>query len=152
MSILSDGSQARKTNSEKELILVQTERNGIPVYFVVLLLEMANLGASNADSIKAAIDSVFASRCEEGENSVKGPIPLVDYNTNVVSATADGASVNFGVYLGLTQMKNERVARYDSPCKPPSRACFESCCARFQSLSRSRFLLSEYLVVAKKLW
>lgn len=84
--------------------------------FVVSLLEMANLGGSDADSIKAAMDSVFASGCEDDENSVKGPIPLVHYNTKVVSATADGASVNFGVYSGvLTQMKNEREnARFQS--------------------------------------
>ena len=31
MSILTDGSQARKTGSEKELVLIRTERNGIPV-------------------------------------------------------------------------------------------------------------------------
>lgn len=112
ISILSDGSQARKTNDEKELILVRTERNGIPVYFVVSLLEMANLGGSTADSIKKAIDSVFSNGSEdddENDAQDKGPMPLIDYNTKVVSATADGASVNFGVYSGvLTQLKNER--------------------------------------------
>ena len=30
MSILSDGSQARKTGKEKELVLIRCERNGIP--------------------------------------------------------------------------------------------------------------------------
>lgn len=40
MSILSDGPHARKTNGEKELVLVRTERNGIGVYFAVSLLEM----------------------------------------------------------------------------------------------------------------
>ena len=109
MSILSDGSQAKKTNDEKELVLVRTERNGIPVYFVVSLLEIADLGGANANSIKAPIDSVFVCGNEDDENSVRGPIPLSDYNTKVVSATADGANVNVGVYSGvLTQMKNER--------------------------------------------
>ncbi|CAB3989246.1 Hypothetical predicted protein [Paramuricea clavata] len=60
----------------------------------------ANLGASNADSIKVPFDSVCASGCEDDKNSVKGPISLVNYNTKVVSTRADGASVNFGVYSG----------------------------------------------------
>ena len=38
-------SQVRKTNNEKELVLVRAEKNGIPVYFVVALLEMAELVA-----------------------------------------------------------------------------------------------------------
>ena len=41
LSILSDGSQARKVKSEKELILTRTEKNGLPVYFVTSLLEMS---------------------------------------------------------------------------------------------------------------
>lgn len=107
ISILSDGSQARKTNDEKELILVRTERNGLPVYFVVSLLEMASLGGTDANSIKAAIDGVFHSA--EDDDSCNGRIPLTDYRTKVVSVTSDGASVNLGVYNGvLTQMKRER--------------------------------------------
>ena len=107
--MLSDGSQARKTNDEKELVLVRTERNGIPVYFVVSLLEMADLGGTNADSIKAAIDGIFQKAGEDDEHAVNGPVPLSDYRTKVVSATADGANVNMGVYSGvLTQMKRER--------------------------------------------
>lgn len=31
LSVLTDGSQARKTGSEKELVLVRTEKEGIPV-------------------------------------------------------------------------------------------------------------------------
>ena len=108
MSILSDGSQARKTNDEKELVLVRVERNGVPIYFVVSLLEMACLGGGNSDSIKAAIDSIFQQGSEENGNQ-NGPIPLADYREKVVSATADGANVNMGIYSGvLTQMKQER--------------------------------------------
>ena len=99
MSILSDGSQGRKTNDEKELILVRIERNGIPVHFVVSLLEVATFGGANANSIKAAIDSVSTYGNEGDENS--GRIPLIDYNTKIFSATDDGASVNFGVYSGV---------------------------------------------------
>eukprot|EP00112_Aurelia_sp_Birch-Aquarium-sp1_P000486 Seg10468.1 transcript_id=Seg10468.1/GoldUCD/mRNA.D3Y31 product="Zinc finger protein 862" protein_id=Seg10468.1/GoldUCD/D3Y31 len=98
-----------KTNDKKELVLVRAERNGIPVYFVVSLLEMADLGGTNANSIKAAIDGIFKKTGENDEHTVNGPVPLSDYRTKVVSATADGANVNMGVYSGvLTQMKRER--------------------------------------------
>ena len=100
MSILSDGSQARKTKKEKELILVRTERKGMPVYFVSSLLEMADYGGANANSIKKAIDQVFCEKMHLDEES---------YLKSMVAATADGASVNFGIYQGvLTQLKSTR--------------------------------------------
>ena len=52
MSLLSDGSQARKTGKEKELVLIRCERNGIPTYMVLSLLEMQQFGGSNANAIK----------------------------------------------------------------------------------------------------
>ena len=39
-AILSDGSQARKTGTEKELVLVRTVKDGKPVYFTVALQDM----------------------------------------------------------------------------------------------------------------
>ena len=75
MSILSDGSQARKTKDEKELVLIRTLRNGIPMYFVVSLLEMSAFGGANADYIKSAIDSIF---CQGDDDTAQGPIPLQD--------------------------------------------------------------------------
>lgn len=59
MAVLSDGSQARKTGNEKELVLVRTEKEGLPVYYVVSLLEMADFGGCDAESLKAGLDSVF---------------------------------------------------------------------------------------------
>ena len=59
MSLMSDGSQARKTGSEKELIMVRVERNGIPSYLVLSLLEMSTYGGVDADFIKKGIDSIF---------------------------------------------------------------------------------------------
>ena len=104
MSILTDGSQARKTKSEKELVLVRTTKAGIPVYFVVSLLEMASFGGGNAESLKKAIDSVFS---EDGIHPT--PCKLDDYRTKLVSSTADGANVNMGKYNGaLTLMKKDR--------------------------------------------
>ncbi|XP_065655360.1 zinc finger protein 862-like [Hydra vulgaris] len=102
-SILSDGSQARKTKDEKELVLVRVERDGIPAYLVVSLLEMNSLDGVNANTIKKGIDSIF---------NESGNIPLTAdaYKNKLVSATSDGASVNLGMYNGvLTQMKNNRT-------------------------------------------
>ena len=56
MSLMSDGSQARKTNSEKEMIMVRVERNGIPCYIMISLLEMSQYGGVDANSIKKGID------------------------------------------------------------------------------------------------
>ena len=100
ISILSDGSQARKTKSEKELILTRVERAGIPCYFVTSLIEMANFGGTDADSIKKSIDHVY-------KNEMRLPDDI--FEKHVVSATSDGARVNTGIYRGvLTQLKNER--------------------------------------------
>ena len=100
ISLLSDGSQARKTGNEKELVLVRTEKQGIPVYYVVSLLEMAEFGGTDAQSLKTALDSVFTN---------EGNVPLNDYNKKLVSATADGANVNMGIYNGaLTMMTADR--------------------------------------------
>ena len=87
-SILSDGSQARKTGSEKELVLVRLIKDGIPTYFTVALVDM---------DAERAIDDVFR---------LKVALPAELYTKLQVSATADGPAVNTGVYNGLmTQMK-----------------------------------------------
>ena len=101
-SILSDGSQARKTKAEKELVLIRTERNGIPVYIVASLLEMEKFGGGNANAIVKGINSLF---------NESGPYRMSpeDYEGKLVSSTADGASVNTGKYNGvLTQLKRNR--------------------------------------------
>ena len=59
MSVLSDGSQPCKTGSEKELVLVRTTKAGLPIYFVVSLLEMVQFGGTDAESLKNAVGSVF---------------------------------------------------------------------------------------------
>ena len=98
-SILSDGSQAWKTICEKELVLIRTERNGIPVYIVASLLEMEKFGGVNADAIVSGINSLF---------DESGPYNMTpeDYEGKLISSTADGASVNTGIYNGvLTQLR-----------------------------------------------
>ena len=59
MSVLWDGSQPHKTGSEKKLVLVRTTKAGLPIYFVVSLLEMAQFGGTDAESLKNVVDSVF---------------------------------------------------------------------------------------------
>ena len=48
MGMLSDGTQASKTGNEKELLLIRVEKNCIPVYFVVALLEMVEFSGTDA--------------------------------------------------------------------------------------------------------
>ena len=59
MLLLSDGSAARRTGKEKELILIRCERNGILTHMILSLLKMQHFGGSNADAIKKALDSFF---------------------------------------------------------------------------------------------
>ena len=100
MSVLSDGSQARKTKSDKEMVMVRFERNGLPCYIVASLLEMDDFGGTGAEPLYNGINSIF---------SVNGTLPLDDYRTKLVSCTADGASVNFGRISGLlTRLDNDR--------------------------------------------
>ncbi len=63
-SVLSDGSQARKTASEKELVMVLTVRDGAPVCYVAALQEVDEWGDATAINLKAAIDAVFIKKLE----------------------------------------------------------------------------------------
>ena len=93
--LLSDGSQARKTGSEKELVLIRVERGGIPTYIYLSLLEMSNFGGTDAESLKTGIDSIFT------QDSFLPLDETTDYTKKFVGATADGASVNLGHISGL---------------------------------------------------
>ena len=60
---------------------------------------MATFGGTNAGVLKKGLDSVFET----------GNIPIDDYQTKLVSATADGANVNLDIYGGsLTMMTEQR--------------------------------------------
>ncbi|XP_033100488.1 uncharacterized protein LOC117103939 [Anneissia japonica] len=99
-SLLSDGSQPKKTGSEKELVLVRTTRKGIAVYYTIALQDIDDFVNANADNLKRSIDLALNSKLK---------LPQERYINTMVSATSDGASVNTGVYSGLlTQMKRER--------------------------------------------
>ena len=89
MAMLSDGSQARKTNEKKELVLLRTEKEGVvPVYLVASLLEMADFGGTGAHFLKNVLDSVFNDTWN---------VLLADYETKLVSVTSVEANVNIGV-------------------------------------------------------
>nr|XP_047137620.1 zinc finger protein 862-like [Hydra vulgaris] len=106
ISLLSDGSQVRKTGSEKEAILVRVEHAGGPCYFFVSLRNMTDFGGSDANSLKLALDSVFITN---NVTLAKIPFSTVQYRTKLISATADGANVNMSIYNGaLTQLKATR--------------------------------------------
>ena len=102
-SILTDGSKARKTGMEKELVFVRVIRGGIPVYFCAALQDCNEFGGTDADSLKLAIDTAF----DNDNGTIK--ISEDTFQKLMVSSTADGASVNFGRYNGvLTQQKETR--------------------------------------------
>lgn len=88
--ILCDGTRARKTGSEKELVMVRVVHNGEAKYYTVALKNMDQYGSANADNLKKAIDDVFT-----------GAVPVHEYTKKMISVTADGASVNTGRLNGL---------------------------------------------------
>ena len=98
-STLSDGSQARKTGADKELIFVRVERGGVPTYYCIGMEDLASYGGANANGVKGAHDQVFKNM------NVHQSI----YTNGMVSCTADGASVNFGRWEGfLVKMEETR--------------------------------------------
>ena len=108
-SVLSDGSQARKTGSEKELVLVRLVKDGVATYFTASLVDMDVYGDANAHNLKKAIDDVF---------QLKVIVPEDRYTKLLVSTTADGAAVNTGIYNGLmTRMKAEAAMVANHPVR-----------------------------------
>ena len=99
-SVLSDGSQARKTGSEKELVYIRTATSGKPVSYLAGCQNIDYYGDANAGNLKSAVDDVFKKTLHLDET---------EYRVGLVSSTADGAAVNFGRYSGLlTRMKMSR--------------------------------------------
>jgi hypothetical protein len=61
---LSDGSQARKTGSEKELVYFRMVRGGIPVCYAAALQDVDSYGDATAENIKRSIDSTFLNKLD----------------------------------------------------------------------------------------
>ena len=98
-SVLSDGSQARKTGSEKELEFSRVLREWKPEFFCVALQNIDYYGDANASNLKHSIDDAFLSD--------KLNLAPEIYAKHLISATADGASVNMGIYGGLIKKLSE---------------------------------------------
>ena len=58
MFILSDKSYAKKPREEDELVLIQTEPNGIPTYIILSLVEVSEYSSSNADCFVKGMDDI----------------------------------------------------------------------------------------------
>lgn len=111
IAVMSDGSQARKTGSDKELVLTHTKRGGVPQYFVTAILEMSQYGGVDAESLKRGIDDVYL-------NQVK--LPEEFYLKHFVSTTTDGASQHRFKNWSLFPTENREALAGAYPfCKPP---------------------------------
>ena len=94
---------------EKELVFMRVIKGGTPVYYCVALQDCDDYGGVDSDSLKSAIDGVFTTNLEIDNEEANSKVQT-KFAMNLVSATADGASVNFGRYSGLlTQLKESRA-------------------------------------------
>ena len=66
-TILTDGSQPRKTQSEKELVLVRLVKSGLAVYYVIALQDIDDFGDANAQNLKTSIDAAFIDKLKMPE-------------------------------------------------------------------------------------
>ena len=74
------------------MVLVRIEQLGVPVYYVVPLLEMAAFGCPPAESLKLVLNSVF--KVDQVDLQITaGNVLLIDYE-KLVCATLDGANFN----------------------------------------------------------
>ncbi|KAK6171748.1 hypothetical protein SNE40_018183 [Patella caerulea] len=93
-----DGTEARKTRDEKELVYAKVVVRGKPIELLLKCQQMNAFGGVDASAIKRSIDDAFQTYGVAGDR----------YTNCLVSACADGASVNMGRLTGaLTVMKNE---------------------------------------------
>ena len=94
LSALCDGSEAKKTKLEKELVYAKVVKNGIPICIFLKCQHMKDFGGTDAVSLKTAFLDAFTSFGIDfiGEDTHK-----------VVSVCADGASVNMGSKSGAVQ-------------------------------------------------
>ena len=89
-SIGMDGSQPRKTGTEKELLYSKVVGRGQSVELLLECIHVDDYGG-DAKSLKHAVDNVLLKQYNIPENIVE---------TLMVCCCADGASVNMGKYNG----------------------------------------------------
>ncbi|XP_041366721.1 zinc finger protein 862-like [Gigantopelta aegis] len=97
MSGMCDGSEARKSREEKELVFAKVVVGGKPVCVFLKCQRMRDFGGTDASSLQKAFVSAF--------ESFDVDIILQD-SLKLISVCADGASVNMGVINGaMTTLK-----------------------------------------------
>ena len=132
--MLSDGSKARKTGNEKELVLAWVEKNGIPVYIVAALLEMPDFSVTNAILLKEILDSVF-----ETTN-----ISLLDHQTKLTCATVDGANMN--------NKREQTLTRNNTLCKSQVQVGTKRCCWGNSEFRKVWQVFQKYFLPAQEFW
>ena len=90
--MLSDGSQTRKTGNEKERVMVRVVKSWHTKFFVAALENVDSYGDATAENFHKSIKHPLTEKVK---------LPDEKFMKAMVSATADGASVNTGVYNGL---------------------------------------------------
>ena len=93
ISLTGDGSEARKTSSEKKLVfckvLVKGFKGYIPCTFLLKCQSLKDFGGADAKgTFKAMLDVIMTYRSEE------------EVKQRLMCLCADGASVNFGIHEG----------------------------------------------------
>ena len=73
---------------KKALVLLKIGKEGILVYLIASLLEMADFGGTDTHSLKNTLSNV----ANDTEN-----VLLAEYGTKLISATSDRANVNLSV-------------------------------------------------------
>lgn len=95
-----DGSEARKTKEEKELVYCKVVIRGQPIELLLKCQRMTDFGNVDANGTKNAFDDAFLNVYE---------VPAERFENLLVGVCADGASVNMGRISGAcTQMKLQR--------------------------------------------
>jgi hypothetical protein len=96
---LCDGSEARKTKEEKELVYVKVLIEGRPTYLLLKCNRMRDYGGNDAAAIKKSFLAAF---------EAYGVKLLEDDGKKLISVCADGASVNMGSINGaFTTLKQQ---------------------------------------------
>lgn len=101
--ILTDGSEARKTGLEKELIFVWVVHGGIPIYFCVTLQDSNECGGADTNNLKLAIGMVF--------NDDGGLVKITKnmYDCHMILSIADAAYMHFWKYSELLAQQKESL-------------------------------------------
>ena len=90
------------------MVLVRIERSGFSAYYIVSLLEMLTFGGASTESLKLVIDSFFQVDNVDFQVTA-GNVTLIDYETKLFCATADGTNSNLIAYSGaLTRMTDKK--------------------------------------------